>query len=144
MEMFMIIYSIFLAIYLARIFIKDFFIHYNLSENGFKNVLYAVFIVAGLFCSMVMYKASDNVDDLKAMKEAINLSQSISDEQKDEENDWIYKEVEFYKNECKKATIYSFIDLGLILIIRKNIKREHKDFKNKHRKRWSDKKVEKL
>ena len=144
MGTFMIIYSIFLAIYLARIFIKDFFIHYNLSENGFKNVLYAVFIVAGLFCSMVIYKASDNVDDLKAHKEAINLSQNISDEQRDEENDWIDKEIEFYKNEYKKTLIYSFIDLGLILIIRKNIKREHKDFKNEPRKRWSDKKLERL
>lgn len=131
---FITILGVILFVFLVYLLIKDCLVKLKLSENGFKNALYVIIILVGIFFSFSMYLNSNEVSELKVYYEASVLNKSLDEKELDE----VQKRIIQCTENSKKYSLYALIDLGIILVVRNNIKKERIRLLKEPKKRWSD------
>ncbi|GAA0124947.1 MULTISPECIES: hypothetical protein [Clostridium] len=131
---FITILGVILFVFLVYLLIKDCLVKFKLSENGFKNALYVIIILFGIFFSFSMYLNSNEVNELKVYYEASVLNKSLDEKELDE----VQKRIIQCTKNSKKYSLYALIDLGIVLVVRSNIKKERAKLLEEPKKRWSD------
>ena len=128
------ILGIVFTVFSIYVFIRDFLIKHVLSDNGFKNVIFAVIIIMVLGCGLLTFGSGHQV---KSIQEVLK-TETFSEHDKAMMELTLKEQVE----KGKEAAVVGSIGIITILFIEKNFTKE-KNNNNFNKKRWDLNKVDK-